>query len=262
MNTRNLITTFFAFCLAASVAVLAYFLQKPRSVVTQVKQEETQLVSLLLSKSTLKPGDLVDINKFEWEQWPKDSVDPQYFTKENEAELQKLKGSVVRYQITKGEPLKRSDIMMIGDKSIVTAFINANKRAVSIPLSRVDNPSVHFAPGDFVDIILPNRNKDGESQVNIFIKGVKVIAVDDRLEQPQSGKALSAVPKTITVEVDPNQAQLLAESILDSHIVISHYSAFAPPKDGGNKGTERTGTIKVLRGSGDGSSKNAGKKQG
>jgi Flp pilus assembly protein CpaB len=126
-------------------------------------------------------------------------------------------------------------------------------------LSQVDNPSVHFAPGDYVDIILPNRGKEGETEVDLLIKGVKIIAVDQYLQQGQSqgGKPLSTVPKTITVEVDTKQAELLAESIFDGHIILSQYSAFTPPKASEMgvseaKKTPTNATITILRGAGDG----------
>jgi pilus assembly protein CpaB len=256
MNMKNVLTTFIALCLAAAVALLAYFLQKSHKAATLVKQEDLNSVPVLMAKINLKPGDQLDMKNFAWGKWPKDSVDPNYFTKENESELAKIKGGIVRFAISKGAPLSRNDIMVLGDKSMVTAFVDPGMRAVTIPLSHVDNPSVHFAPGDYVDLLLPSNTNQNKLEVNIFIKGVRVIAVDEHFkdEQPGVGKAAgSTVPKTITVEVDPQQAKLLAESILGGHIVVSQYSAFSPPssKVATTEEEKKTTPVTVLRGTGE-----------
>lgn len=253
MNMKNVLTTFIALCLAAAVALLAYFLQKAHKTTTVVKHEDLNAVSVLVAKFPLSPGEVINLNKFDWGKWPKDSVDPGYVKKENEADLAKLKGAIVRFAIPRGAPLNQNDIIMLGDKSMVTAFVDPGMRAVTIPLSHIDNPSVHFSPGDYIDILLPVQSGQGRPEVNIFIKGVRVIAVDDRFAEPQSGttKGPASVPKTITVAVDPSQAKLIAESILVGHIVVSQYSAFSPPQSASAKTEEekKVTVITILRGS-------------
>lgn len=255
MNMKNVLTTFIALCLAAAVALLAYFLQQAHKTTTVVKHEDLNAVPVLVAKFPLHPGEALDVNKFDWGKWPKDSIDPGYITKESISDLSKLKGAIVRFAIPKGSPLNRNSILMLGDKSMVTAFVDPGMRSVSIPLTRVDNPSVHFAPGDFVDLLLPSQSGQGKPEVNIFIKGVRVIAVDDRFAESQStaGKGTPVVPKTITVAVDPQQAKLIAESILAGHIVVSQYSAFSPPLGTTSKTEEekKINSITILRGTGE-----------
>jgi pilus assembly protein CpaB len=256
MSMNKVLTVFIALCLAAAVALLAYFLQKSQKTTTLVKQEDLSSIPVLVAKTNLKPGEAIDMNKFAWGKWPKDSVDPNYFTKDNQAELAKLKGGFVRFSISKGAPLSRSDITILGDKSMVTTFVDPGMRAVTIPLGQVGNPSVHFAPGDYVDLLLPSNTSQGKPEVKIFIKAVRVIAVDERFREEQgTGKAIPAtVPKTITVEVDPQQAKMLAESILSGHIVVSQYSAFSPPtsKVGTIEQEKKVQAVTVLRGTGEG----------
>lgn len=86
-------------------------------------------------------------------------------------------------------------------------------RAVSIPVDRVKDVSGLVQPGDRVDVIAipPPKNSGPPPKAVTIFRGVRVLAVGTSLENP------SATPSpeeqtagTVTLEVTPNQADLLA----------------------------------------------------
>ncbi len=241
MKTTNFSSMFIAFILALGVAGVVYFVQKQPG--SSEKQQNEDVTEILVSKLTLKPGERVNLNKFKWVEWPKASLQNGYFSREEKEEIKKVNGMVAHYEILAGEPLKKGDLVGADGKSILTAFIKPNMRAVTVPLKKVANPSVHVAPGDFIDIILPQRKGRAKS-VDTVLNGIKVIAVDDDFFTPD-GETPTTIAKNITLEVDQEQAEALALSISQGHIVISYHSAYTP-QSGPKKGVKKISKPKKI----------------
>ena len=224
MKTTNFSSMFIAFVLALGVAGLVYFMQKQPAAAD--KQANEDLTKVLVAKLGLSPGQRISMNNFRWVDWPKSSIQDDYYAQEETEELKKVDGMVVRYEILEGEPLKKADLVAADGKSILAAFIKPNMRAVTVPLRKVANPNVHISPGDSIDILLPRRKGRSQS-VDTILNSIKVIAVDDNFFAPE-GETPSTIAKNITLEVDPGQAEALALSISQGNIVISYHSAYTP----------------------------------
>ena len=225
---KNAIGLFAALCLALLVAFFVYFFQKSGQKNTEEKMDTR---AILVSTVTLNPGERVDKSKFEWTQWPTKAIQSDYIRKDKPEDIKSVDGAVLRGIILKGEPVKKADLVTIGDKSAVTAFVRPGLRAASIPLTRVSNPSIHYSPGDYVDIIFTKRGRGSEGDTESIIRGVRVIAVDEHLVAAQGQRSTDETkqPKNITVELTPPQAEELASAIQEGNVAISQYSAFAPP---------------------------------
>lgn len=226
---KNAIGLFAAFCLALIVAIFVYFSQKSVEQKEQIAAHQAKTVKVLVANADFVEGTRVDLNKFEWRPWPVNAMHEDYFRKENEAELKKLNGAVLRGSVLKGEPLKRADLLDIGTKSVVTAFVRPGMRGQVIPISKVTNPSAHFSPGDFVDVILPKSDGGNSSESRErAIRGARIIAVDDKYSKEDDAEEQNA-PKNITVEVTEPQAIEIASAMQQGSVTLSLYSAFTPP---------------------------------
>jgi len=244
MKSNNFFSMFVAVILGLGVAGFVYFLQNKSQSGEGANFEVTKV---LVAKLRLRPGDTAGINKFRWVEFPTDSVHKDFYTFGNEEDIKKVKGSVVRYEILEGEPLKKTDLVNVDKKSVLSAFISPNMKAVSVPLKKVANANVHITPGDFIDIILPKRSGKKQS-VDTVLSGIKVIAVDGKFFK-QEGVA-PVIAKNITLEVDAVQAEALALSISHGRIVISQHSALTPISNaGGIKKIKQPKKIIVQRGS-------------
>lgn len=241
-NASNIAVAMF---LALGVAGIVYFLQsKPASI---VEDKNRNLVQILVSKVDLLPGERVDVNKFDWVDWPSQSMNDEYYKKGAIKAIEELKGKVIRYRVVRGEPLKRSDLIGGSNESILGAFISPGMKAVSVPLRKVANADVYFAPGDFVDIILPQQS-GRVSSVDTILSGIKVIAVDNNFYVPE-GEQSNKIAKNITLEVSSEQAEALALSIAKGQIVISYHSALTPKNERNQQKTiKKVQKVKISRG--------------
>jgi len=103
-------------------------------------------------------------------------------------------------------------------------------RAVSIPIDRVKGVSGLVQPGDRVDVIaIPPKVGDTPPKAATILRGIRVLAVGNALEYP------SATPSpeeqgasTVTLEVNPKQADLLAWADSDTNLRLALRSPKEP----------------------------------
>ncbi len=237
--------------LALGVAGIVYFVQSRPTTIIEDKDDD--VLEILVSRIDLMPGERLDINKFDWVEWPKKSISDEYYSREtgnkNQLDrlLETLEGKIVRFKVVRGEPLKKSDLIGGSGESVLGAFISPGMKAVSVPLRKVANADVYFAPGDFVDIILPQRS-GRVSSVDTILSGIKVIAVDNKFHIPDEEQS-NKIAKNITLEVTSEQAEALALSIAKGQIVISYHSALTPNDERGQpKKIKKVRKLNISRG--------------
>jgi pilus assembly protein CpaB len=153
-------------------------------------------------------------------------------------ELLKDGRRVVLSPLGRGEPVLRSKVTGPGQRALLSALLEAGKRAVTLRVDDVRGVAGFILPGDFVDVVLiaedgPPRR---ENYSEILLQHVKVLAVDqlasERQEQP-------TVAKAVTVEVTPEQAQkvLLATNIGKLSLILRRPEE--AKADSGRRVTER-----------------------
>jgi pilus assembly protein CpaB len=121
---------------------------------------------------------------------------------------------VVLSPLEPNEPVLRSKVSAPGQRASLSALLEDGKRAVTVRVDDVRGVAGFILPGDFVDVVLIGEDSAArrENYSEILLQGLKVLAVDqlasERQEQP-------VVPKAVTLEVTPEQAQkiLLATNI-------------------------------------------------
>lgn len=104
------------------------------------------------------------------------------------------------------------------------------KRAVSIAIDKVKGISGMLEPGDLVDIIaIPPRSGNELPQAAAILRGIRVLAVGSTLEDA------SATPSpeeqnstTVTLEVTPHQADLLASADANTQLRLALRSPREP----------------------------------
>jgi pilus assembly protein CpaB len=202
-----------------------------------------------VAKFPLKPGQRINMNQLIWVNWPKESLTKDYYLRGEKEKLAKLAHMIVRYEIIQGEPVKAKDLVGGDGKSVLAAFVKPNMKAVSIPLKNIVNADVHVVPGDYIDIILSQRHGETET-TDTVLTNLKVIAVDNSFYTPE-GETPATVPKNITLEVTPEQAEEIALSLASGQIVLSYNSAYTPNAKEVKtvKKNNQTTDIKVNRGS-------------
>jgi len=149
-------------------------------------------------------------------------------------ELFKYGTRAVLSALDRNEPVLKTKITGPGQRGSLSVILEEGKRAVTVRVDDVRGVAGFILPGDFVDVVLisedPAFQREGYS--DILLHHVKVLAIDqlvsERPEQP-------TVPKAVTLEVTPEQAQkiLLASNVGKLSLILRQ------PGDGKTDGDKR-----------------------
>jgi pilus assembly protein CpaB len=165
---------------------------------------------VLVASTNLQPGQPLTVDQVRWEKWPTTSVDASFVThgavgSEDEA----VKGNVVRAPILAGQPIVTTSLVKADAAGFMAAILTPGMRAVSIMISAESGAGGFVLPNDRVDIILTRKFDGTPPRVasKTVLSNLRVLAVDQTIVQQKDTK--SVVGKTATVEVTPEQAELL-----------------------------------------------------
>src|SRR6516164_5223406 len=149
-------------------------------------------------------------------------------------ELFKYGTRAVLSALDRNEPVLKTKITGPGQRGSLSVILEEGKRAVTVRVDDVRGVAGFILSGDFVDVVLisedPAFQREGYS--DILLHHVKVLAIDqlvaERPEQP-------TVPKAVTLEVTPEQAQkiLLASNVGKLSLILRQ------PGDGKADGDKR-----------------------
>ena len=233
MKSRDIAVFAVALVLAIGVAfVTRLVLQTKQSEAVVVQGQSMNTTPVLVAKNDLSVGTTLNEQMTRWQEWPTDSVDSYHFTPKKEKQQEALFGSIVRYPINKGEPIKTANLILKNDRSVLSAVVGAGMRAFTIALDRKTNVSGWLAPGDLVDVIVASRQKGANRNYSgkTIVTKVLVLAVDAALQKDESKRG-DKQPQTVTIEVTPEQSETLAAALREGEPVISLHSFSARGSD-------------------------------
>ncbi len=220
MLLRNILLVCVALVIAGVTAMFARnWMANERAVLAAQSQTEQSvptfdLVKVLVATRDMSPGAFVKPDDLEWVDWPEDGVVDAYIVEEN-GKVEDFDGAVVRTEIRAGQPIINALVVHPGERGFLAAVLDPGARAVSVPVNATSGISGFVFPGDWVDVLLTYRITSEDGQGNkktrhiseTLLSGVRVLAVDQAVENPESK---ASVPKTATLEVTPKQAEKVA----------------------------------------------------
>lgn len=176
---------------------------------------------ILVAAGEIRPGTLLRTEDMAWKDVPSSTVPPAAVVKAPGAERQ-FAGAVARRTFAAGEALVPGGLVRPGERGFLAAVLSPHMRAVSVSVDAATSTSGLIQPGDYVDAMLvQSLQGNGESHSAVsetVLQNVRVIAVDQRFTgedgRPAGGTlpltaTESRVPKTVTLEVDENDAKSL-----------------------------------------------------
>ncbi len=220
---------------SGAVLISSFFLLKSRNASSSVPADN---VMIMTARVKMDEGTMLHLSAIEWKEAGQGQITPDTITKAQKNVIHDLEDAVVKIPIEKGEVIKLSHIIKTGGKSALSTIIQQGKRAVPVPFSKIANPPALISPGDVVDIILPKKTKEqgnsGGFVGQTILKGLRVLAVDTALQVADTEANVSGAKNTnrsITLEVDAEQAEDLGASIRDGQIIVSMHSIFNQGED-------------------------------
>lgn len=163
---------------------------------------------VLVTKVDLQPGTFIKVNDhLVFVDMTGKKQEGQWIRKKN-VNVMDFEGAVVRSKLMYGEPLDKAKVVTPKEGGFMSAVLYPGMRAVSVGVNVVSANAGFIFPGDKVDLLLTHEveNTDGQKShvTETVTEGVRVLAIDQTVNNLDN-KAF--VPKTVTLEVTPKQAE-------------------------------------------------------
>ncbi len=173
---------------------------------------------VLVAVGNLPTGTFLKPENVRWAPWPADAATASYFVSDKDT-VEDLYKSVLRSGVTDGEPITQSRVVRYGDRGFLAAALTPGYRAVTINVAPNSGGVGFIVPGDKIDLLVTMKVKDqkqkgqqGEDEVThhvseTLIPDLRVLALDQRVDDEKK-EVITA--KTVTLEVTPKQAEIIA----------------------------------------------------
>lgn len=145
------------------------------------------------------------------------------------ADPSRIVGSLSLITIPAGSTITASKIGHPSDVGLPVR-LKTGMRAVSLQIDKVKGVSGLVEPGDRVDVIaVPARQGDAPPTAATILRGVRVLAMGDTLENNSATPSpQESASTTVTLEVTPKQANLLAMADLNTTLRLAARSSKEP----------------------------------
>ncbi len=200
--------------------------ERSRLAAQQKKVEEPREsgVFVLVAAKDLPAGHIIVVSDLRWQSWPDRSVPQQYVMRKDAASTDippNYVGTVVRRAIVASGPITGDNLIKLGDRGFLAAVLKAGTRAIAVRIDESTGVAGLIYPGDRVDVLLTHEvgikskeaDRESETKVRVsetILSNVRVIAIDQSLEDLKAQKGPARAPKTATLEVTPQQAEIIA----------------------------------------------------
>src|ERR1700710_437112 len=211
MDVKKIVLLVGALLIAAVTAVMAKNMFSGASAPeAQAGQVVPAGPEVLVATRTLPIGTIIDAEAFRYQPWPQALVQPAYYTRgEAGMDPQTLIGTVVRNEISAGQPLTQGAIVRPGERGFLAAALGPGMRAVTVGVSATSGVAGFVFPGDRVDLVLTQEVTGGGDGPPLkasetIIRNVRVLATDQRMSaQGEDGKPEVKNVSNITLETTP-----------------------------------------------------------
>ena len=178
---------------------------------------QLQTVDILVAKSDIGLGQSVKPDDLQWQTWPAATASNSFISRANKAEaIKEITGSIARSPFIAGEPIREQKLVKADGSGFMAAILPAGSRAVSTEISPETGAGGFILPNDRVDVLLTKRDKsmDGKGAdiavSEIILSNIRVLAIDQAPKEKEGASAL--VGRTVTLELKPDQTEMLARS--------------------------------------------------
>lgn len=216
MNTARIVVLVIAVAAGGVAAYLASGSDAP--VIVQDQGPKLATVDVLVAKSDIPMGQMVSADDLQWQNWPAASASATFLRKDKQPNATELiVGSIARFPFIAGEPIREQKLVKGSGSGFMAAILPSGMRGISTEISPETGAGGFILPNDRVDVILSRRDKSGENNnqseaanAEIILSNVRVLAIDQTVAEKDGQKVV--VGKTATLELKPDQAELLARS--------------------------------------------------
>ena len=178
---------------------------------------QMQTVDILVAKLDIGLGQSVKPTDLQWQTWPAATASSSFISRASKADaIKEITGSIARSPFIAGEPIREQKLVKADGSGFMAAILPAGYRAISTEISPETGAGGFILPNDRVDVLLTKREKNPDKtgpdvpNSEVILSNVRVLAIDQAPKEKEGASAL--VGKTVTLELKPEQAEILARS--------------------------------------------------
>ncbi len=216
-----------------------------------------ETVDVLVAKSDLTRGQVIQNSDVGWQSWPKDAANSNFIKKSDRPDaINDFVGAIVRVSMLAGDPIRGPYVVMAKGSGFMAAILPKGMRAVAVDISAVSGAGGFILPDDRVDVVLTRHDKSAEKATGVekyvsdtILRNVRVLAVDQTIDQ--KGDAKVALGRTATLELTESQAETLelshqlgTISLTLRSLLDSASSGPVSDEEGGNKHDQTINTVR------------------
>ena len=218
MDVKKIVLLIGALVIAAVTAVMARNMftgaGAPSASATAVVPAGPEV---LVSTRALPVGTIIDAEALRYQAWPEGLVqNASYIKGEAAVNPADLLGTVVRTEITAGQPISQGALIKPGDRGFLAAALGPGMRAITVAVSATSGVAGFVFPGDRIDLVLTQEVPGGGDGPPLrasetIIRNIRVLATDQRMNvRNEEGKPVVKSVSTVTLEATPKIAEKIA----------------------------------------------------
>jgi pilus assembly protein CpaB len=177
---------------------------------------QLQTVDVLVAKSDIGLGQTVTPSDMSWQTWPAATASSSFIRRSDRSEaIKEITGSIARSPFIAGEPIREPKLIKANGSGFMAAILPQGMRATSTEISAETGAGGFILPNDRVDVILTRREKNPDPKATgdivipkIILSNIRVLAIDQAPKEKDGQNTV--IGKTVTLELKPEQATLLA----------------------------------------------------
>ncbi|MBI1220168.1 MAG: Flp pilus assembly protein CpaB [Rhodobacteraceae bacterium] len=185
-------------------------------------------VSVLVARHALTEGAIVQTQDLDISNQAAAGLPPDYIAA-NSPVRAKLPGQMVVHGVAAGAPIVLADVQPPTTET--AALLAPGMRAIAIAVNPQTSVAGLLTRGDFVDVLLSYKMDNGADASRTILQNIRVVATDQNTNE--TGKPGTAVPKTVTLEVTPDGAKMIALAVQVGTLSLS--LSAAPRGGAGNE---------------------------
>jgi pilus assembly protein CpaB len=216
MRRSRIIVLVIALAAGGIAAMLASGNRTPETPKAPEAPPPLATVDVLVAKSDLETAQVITEGDLGWQPWPAASAGSNLIRKTDRPEaIKDFVGAIVRAPVSAGEPIRDSRVVAANGRGFMATILPHNQRAFSVDIAPDTDAGGFILPNDHVDVVLtqkPTGTRQGapDPVSKTILSNVRVLAVDQTIAEKQGQQVI--VGKTATIQVDPQQAEVLANA--------------------------------------------------
>jgi pilus assembly protein CpaB len=247
MKAARLVVLGVAIAAGGVAAMLAGRSRPPEAPPPVAQMPALETVDVLVAKTDLQRGQLIEAAQIGWQPWPKAAANANFITKAARPNAAtQFVHAIVRVPIVAGQPVYDPMVVFAKGSGFMAAILPKGMRAIAMDVSPDSAAGGFILPEDHVDVLLTRHDKAAEKVSggvekivsDTILRNIRVLAVDQAVEEKAGQKV--AVAKTVTLQVAPAQAEVLALARMQGTLSLSLRSLTDSPNAGPEGEAERT----------------------